>query len=275
MNEFVKDYTYMHPGFNKEKLKNFELIDESKLIIDKNVDEDFKGLKNFLRYRVIGKLNVCKISNFDYDKLDEVSLDLRKYINMELGQKIDFSQYVTDTANSVQTLLGIYMRGKYKNCYQNYQCPKNVPYKIKEGYRDYNLLNLLDSKIFDDDIILRKIDKLCSLYHTLGNMIYVPSGFNNGRVKLNGKNTNDFIDIGLNYLKENKYKWNNHYYFNNNDKIFEIMTGYNYFKDMSSNFFSQYNTNSADDKLIIVLDKMIESINKRNNRINEVLKDQK
>jgi hypothetical protein len=194
---------------------------------------------------------------------------------MELGQKIDFSQYVTDTANSVQTLLGIYMRGKYKNCYQNYQCPKNVPYNIKEGYRDYNLLNLLDSKIFDDDIILRKIDKLCSLYHTIGNIIYVPSGFNNGRVKLNGKNTNDFIDIGLNYLKENKYKWNNHYYFNNNDKIFEIMTGYNYFKDMSSNFFSQYNTNSADDKLIIVLDKMIESINKRNNRINEVLKDQK
>lgn len=246
--------------FDKEFIKELEKITEKQ-------EENLSGIKYYLRYRIINDFCIADTQNgiLDCDKLSKEIL-IKKY-------NVDNDIYETDTANSVQTLLGFYLRLYYEYIYCDYDYPK------VNSFRDYNLLSNIDK--FDelkDDEIIKLFDELCSIYHSIGNMILVPKKFNTGRRKLDQKPTNDFIGIGLEFLKSNSYTWKNKKYYQS-DEVFNCLTGYNYFKNIKSDMFDNIQlSNPYNNDLLLkkyskeqvklevkrILVTMIDSIRKRN-----------
>lgn len=275
------NYMENHPGLIK--------LDFDKLIIKVDSKEKLNGLKNFLRYRTINDFGLStkpnsKFLTFDYDKLDAVEKDLEKYMEKLGIDNIDYKKYETDTVNSVQTLLGFYMRGKYSNKYTNYKYENY-------NYKNYNLLCLLenDQELINDPVI-KKFDELCLIYHTLGNIVFVPKKFNTERASmLDNIVTNDFYDIALVYLKNNNYIFKGNKYYNGLEKTFKLISGYDYFKNIHDKLFDDFklaerrknkyqelidsgiSDKKIDKAIINTLNNMIDSINKRNNDIERLM----
>lgn len=242
--------------FDKDFIKELEKITEKQ-------EENLSGIKYYLRYRIINDFRIAdtKDGRLDCDKLSKEIL-IKKY-------NVDNDIYETDTANSVQTLLGFYLRLYYKYIYCDYDYPK------VNSFRDYNLLSNIDK--FDelkDDEIIKLFNELCSIYHSIGNMILVPKKFNTGRGKLDQKPTNDFIGIGLEFLKNNSYTWENEKYYQS-DEVFNCLTGYNYFKNIKSDMFdniqlskskklNKYSKEQIKTEIKRILLTMIDSIIERN-----------
>lgn len=106
-----------------------------------------------------------------------------------------------DTMNSVQNALNLAVGANslYKFVNKYYSCKNNDVDELGIK-KDIKIKDIYAEKIWKE--IVQYID----WYHTLGNFVLVPAGFNNWRGRRN--EIKDFWDLSLNYLKENGTKIN-------------------------------------------------------------------
>lgn len=109
-------------------------------------------------------------------------------------------QFGGDTMNSVQNALNSITKKSIEE-----KKEENKPLLDRKIGRDYSINYLIELFAVEECkekllSILTSVNGLCDYieaYHTIGNFILVPSGFNRGR----SKKTNDYWDLSLDYLK--------------------------------------------------------------------------
>lgn len=114
-------------------------------------------------------------------------------------------QFGGDTMNSVQNALNSITKKSIEE-----KKEENKPLLDRKIGRDYSINYLIELFAVEECkekllSILTSVNGLCDYidaYHTIGNFILVPSGFNRGR----SKKTNDYWDLSLDYLKTKGWK---------------------------------------------------------------------
>ena len=246
--EFLNEFSY---GESKEKLE---------------------GIKNFLKYKIIVELGIVEKDYSDCDCMAKVKEEIVNYLlNKGYNAKNCNERYIevegklfeTDTANSVQTMFGEYLRNylsekiyskedsKYTDFVSEYTSGYGFPKKVE--YRDYFFLqniekwyNLADE---EDKKIFEKFSLLASIYHTLGNVILVPIGFNMGRNRI----FKDYLNFSLEYLDKLLNIADN--------ELYKCITGYDIMQECFKNIDKLPKTNADINNY---LDAMIGYITKRN-----------
>ncbi|MCH5205968.1 MAG: hypothetical protein J1F09_03375 [Oscillospiraceae bacterium] len=165
---------------------------------------------NIKKYGIIpdcdGSDGYCKLAIDLYAKLwnaektkNKNGFEIKDISFAEKGKKLTFGG---DTMNSFQTTLNwllqhfeetLYEFGQYKKERQRNNFSLNFCLQVYSIYKDY-IYNL---KKADDKLLGGKLNKYADTYHTLGNFVLVPSGFNKGR----SSSTCDFWDSSLVWLK--------------------------------------------------------------------------
>lgn len=105
-----------------------------------------------------------------------------------------------DTMNSVQIPLSSVLvdaKSLYRTINKYYD-------SVKEDVNESEVKKGIIIDIDKKEKIWNEIVQYIDWYHTLGNFVLVPAGFNGDRAK--NKKINDFCDLSLRYLKKNGYK---------------------------------------------------------------------